>query len=188
MTEAFGIVIFIPPFRRRVAPSSVATWRVSFSHYYGSYPATNCPPRPVDRSLSNWQSPVSRVVLLGLRSTQQPELISVFRQLDLLQARSNAGMKLARWMHGGVELSWVFRIRQPTWSGRFLTGNSLITGDGSSRSSSERVGDRLAAGDRIGRSLEVAGPQLRLSENPFNRADDRLRGVRLPQMIQHHGA
>ena len=52
----------------------------------------------------------------------------------------------------------------------------------------QRVGDRLAARDGIGGSLEIAGTQFRLDEHVFDRRDDRLGGVGLAQMLEHHRA
>src|SRR5262245_58969831 len=52
----------------------------------------------------------------------------------------------------------------------------------------QRVGDRLAAADRVGAAAEVAGAQLGLWQHALDRLDDRAGGFRLAEMLEHHRA
>src|ERR1700722_13499327 len=71
--------------------------------------------------------------------------------------------------------------------------NSMIDHHGSAsplppKYSSERVGHRLAAGHRIGRTAEIAGAQLLLGQHFLDRLDDCRGGFGLAEMLEHHGA
>src|SRR5690349_2964670 len=54
--------------------------------------------------------------------------------------------------------------------------------------SRQRVGHRLAAGHGVGGATKVAGAGLRLGQHPLDGLDDRRRGVRLAEMLEHHRA